>query len=464
MYYKLNDKYQLRGWQRLPNGIVDKKTGSVGFAAASDYRLLKLCSGVLDSNSVLFSQKDRVHLTAMEQAGILQSFEQPCSISEDQRYKEYDNRFIRMAHWSLTGGCNAKCRHCYMSAPHAAWGELSHQKCIDIIDQMADCGIHQVVLTGGEPLIRRDFFELVDRMTEKGIVISCIMSNGLLVNERLLDQLEARGLKPEFNMSFDGVGCHDWLRNVKGAEKKVLDAFRLCKERGFATGAEYCLHKGNMHAFRESVKLLDSLGCRSLKVNRLNLEGEATEIADYALTAEQENSFYLDYITHYYEDEISLVLMLNGVFYGHGKRKPQISMCKIHENEPHDNYAICGHARNVMHITADGRIVPCIPLGMDSTREMFPDIDKVSLKQSLNDSDYMSFINTRLKDYFLLQPECANCEYRNRCAGGCRGRAAMGGNIWGKDADACYFFRGGWYDKTKVLLEKLELEYNLTDK
>jgi len=40
----------------------------------------------------------------------------------------------------------------------------------------------------------------------------------------------------------------------------------------------------------------------------------------------------------------------------------------------------------------------------------------------------------------------------------------MGGNIWGKDADACFFFRGGWYDKTKALLEKLELEYNLTDK
>lgn len=43
-----------------------------------------------------------------------------------------------------------------------------------------------------------------------------VMSNGLLMNERVLDEFEKRGIKPEFNMSFDGIGCHDWLRGIPG--------------------------------------------------------------------------------------------------------------------------------------------------------------------------------------------------------------------------------------------------------
>lgn len=54
----------------------------------------------------------------------------------------------------------------------------------------------------------------------------------------LLDALEARGIRPEFNMSFDGVGTHDWLRGIDGAERDVERAFLLCRERGFPTGAE----------------------------------------------------------------------------------------------------------------------------------------------------------------------------------------------------------------------------------
>jgi len=434
-------------------GVVNRNTGQVQFIPLREHKLLRLCYGMLDANGVMFSNEDRERLKELEKAGMVEAFDESIPVRDDQLYREYDNRFIASVHWSVTGGCNARCRHCYMSAPHAAWGEFSHEKCMDIIDQMAECGIHKVSLTGGEALIRKDFFDIVDRLCEKGIVITTLMSNGLLVNEGLLDKLEARGVKPEINMSFDGIGCHDWLRNVKGAEERVLNAFRLCKERGFPTGAEYCLHKGNMHAFRESMKLLDSLGCQSMKVNRLSLEGEAKGIADYAITCEEEYEFYLDYIPHVFEDGISMQIMLSGMFMGSSTCKPVISQCRLPEDKPHDNYAICGHARNVMHITADGMIVPCTPMGMDSVRSMFPNIGQMTLKEALSDSGYMEFINTRLKDYFEKQPGCASCEYRNRCAGGCRGKAAISGGIWERDMDSCHFFKGGYYERAKALID-----------
>ena len=66
----------------------------------------------------------------------------------------------------------------------------------------------------------------------------------------------------------------------------------------------------------------------------------------------------------------------------------------------------------------------------------------------------MSFIDTRLDTYFRIHPECEACEYRNRCAGGCRGKAAGSGDLMAKDEMTCSFFRDGWYDKVKELIKK----------
>ena len=110
------------------------------------------------------------------------------------------------------------------------------------------------------------------------------------LNERLLDGFEARCMHPEFNMSFDGVGHHDWLRGVDGAEQAVRRAFELCRERGFPTGAEMCLWKDNRDSLRESVNYLASVGCRSLKTNPVSDSGawhEGGYAAEQGLSMEE---------------------------------------------------------------------------------------------------------------------------------------------------------------------------------
>ena len=90
-------------------------------------------------------------------------------------------------------------------------------------------------------------------LLQRGIRITTIYSNGKLVTDKLLDELEQRGIYPEFNMSFDGVGHHDWLRGIPGAEEAVKEAFVRCRKRGFPTAAEMCIHEDNKHTLRESV-------------------------------------------------------------------------------------------------------------------------------------------------------------------------------------------------------------------
>ena len=354
-------------------------------------------------------------------------------------------------------------------------GEPSLEDCLDVVRQMEAAGVRTVSLTGGEALLRRDFFAIVDALIDADILIVTVMSNGLLVNEKTLDEFERRGLRPEFNMSFDGVGCHDWLRGVPGAEQAVLRAFALCKEWGFPTGAEYCLHKGNLGALRESVKLLGELGCQTLKVNRLNVEGEALGIADYAITRDEEFQTYLDYIPQFYEDGAPLSLMLSGFFCSDGTDGFEIPFVKNEEGEECGDYCLCGHARNYMYITAEGAMVPCIPMGSaEGGRRHFPNIRETKFADALRDSYYMNFIDTRLRDYFAHNPGCAVCEYRNRCAGGCRGRvasacgrregatAAAGESVrvaevdlLARDEDACAFFRQGWYDRVTKMMEQI---------
>ena len=460
-FIRIKQEYLIRGWQGLPYALVRREGGKPAFMRSDVFRTVSFCNGHFTAASPVFLGVRRRHLEELDKLDALEYLDEPDDLLPDQEYHLYENRYLRRVHWSLTGHCNYRCRHCYMSAPHAALPHPTTEQCLAIADQIADCGVMHVSLTGGEPLIRKDFFQIVDRILERGMRIDTIMTNGALVNEAFLDELDARGCHPELNMSFDGPKpWHDWLRGVDGAHESVRRAFALCHERGFVTGAELVLHKGNINTLRESVNMLGELGVCSLKINRLNCIGEGEALSDYALTSKEEFDAYMDYIPDYIEDGMPVpILTLSGLFSAFEGRLSVGS-----ERHPED--ADCGHkvicvsARTTMYLGPDGRILPCIPMSQrDSTSERFPLVGDMTLAEALSDSYYMDFVSTTLDDYLAHNPECADCEYKNRCGGGCRGRAvdANGGSdLLDKDPDACLTFKGGYYDRVKAIIAEYE--------
>jgi radical SAM protein with 4Fe4S-binding SPASM domain len=379
----------------------------------------------------------------------------------DQEYVFYENRYLKMVFWSLTGHCNYRCRHCYMSAPHAVYPQPTTEQCLDVVDQIAACGIRRVGVTGGEPLVRRDFLQIVDHMLEKGIQLVTIMTNGALVDEKLLDELAARNCRPEFHMSFDGPEhWHDWLRGVDGAYGSVRRALTRCHERGFTTGCGVVLHKGNVGMLRDIVNELGSLGVSFVKVNRLSCVGEGTTLTDYAITAEEEYDTYLEYLPHYIEDGMPVpILMLSEVFTAN-QGKFSIGAVRHQEDKDCSSKPICAAARNTMYLGPDGRILPCIPMAeQDSTSEVFPTIADMTLAEALSDSFYMEFISTTLGAYLRHNPECAACAFKNRCGGGCRGHAVVangGSDLLGIDPSTCLLFKGGYYDRVLEFIERYQ--------
>ncbi len=458
MFYKLSPELSLRGWDKLPYAVVKKGIAQPEFISAEQFKVLDLCNGAIDVDAVLIDKQQKQFLQQLTEQKIVVSSDTQDKILPKQEYHKYPARYIQMAHWSITGKCNYRCKHCYMSAPDAKYGELSHEECIKIIDEFAECGVRNISITGGEPLVRKDFWQLVDYMLEKELNIPIIYSNGKLVTDELLDEFEKRGIYPEFNMSFDGVGWHDWLRGIDGAEKYAVDAFTRCHKRGFPTGAEMCLHQKNKHTLRESVNLLAKLGCEHLKTNPVADVGAwLLHSENNSLTLPELYELYLDYIPHYFKDGAPLDIMLGGFFMGEkGSNKYIIPSKKFADDCNPDGVCICGHARLVMYISADGHALPCMALSGMDIQDKFPNVTETGLQKALTDSFYMDTINITLKDYLDENSECAECAHRHICGGGCRASALQGSvNYYSKDPATCLFFKGGYEQKIEDCLNGL---------
>lgn len=194
------------------------------FLAKNGYLLLLRCDGAHEIDPEQLPEAERKMLDRILEQGIVRKARFAELLKPEQEYQTYPTGYRSEVHWSITGACNLKCRHCFMSAPHAKHGSPSHEQIMAIVDQLAECGIFRAGLTGGEPLIRGDFWEIADALKERGIGISIIYTNGWLVDEALLDGLEIRGFHPAFQLSFDGIGWHDFLRGVPGAEGRTVKA------------------------------------------------------------------------------------------------------------------------------------------------------------------------------------------------------------------------------------------------
>ena len=458
MRYILKEGYGLRGWDRLPYALVDLKTKRVQFINKEEFPAFSYCNGLVDFDWPLVDDRAREVLKVLLERGIAEPCEGDRRLTPEQEYHKYACRYMNTAHWSITGRCNYKCKHCYMWAPDAKYGELSHEECISIIDSFAECGVYNISITGGEPMVRSDFWELIDRMCFHGLRVTAIYSNGALVTDRFLDNLEKRNLKPVIDMSFDGVGWHDWLRGINGAEKLVTDAFLRCRERGFRTRSEMCLHRLNKDTLRESINYLASLGVSSVKLNPVSDAGAWTEShPDLTLSDEETFELYLEYIPQFFEDKRPMAVQLGGFFLGLADDRIWQDISRRYcGDERAEHICVCGHARNNMYISPDSHVLPCLSLSGMEIQEQFPKITEVGLKDCLTGSAFMDLVTLPLGEFLKGEPDCKECEYRYTCGGGCRAGALVStGNIRGRDMAFCKMYKGGYIARRNEILKNI---------
>jgi len=128
--------------------------------------------------------------------------------------------------WNITRACNLKCVHCYNdSGSRCAEDELSTQEAKEVLRDLAAFGVPTVLFSGGEPLMRKDLFEMLASARELGLR-TVISTNGTLITAEIADKIKEHGVS-YVGISLDGIGpINDKFRGVEGAFDKAVEGIR----------------------------------------------------------------------------------------------------------------------------------------------------------------------------------------------------------------------------------------------
>ncbi|MEM3617126.1 MAG: radical SAM protein [Candidatus Bathyarchaeia archaeon] len=191
--------------------------------------------------------------------------------------------------WNFTYRCNLRCKHCYEDAGAGKLPELSTdeaKQAIDTLSKIAGVGLPALSFSGGEPLARKDFFELA-AYAKKRIPYISIASNGTLLTKDNAKKVRDVGVD-YVEISIDGASSavHDEFRGIPGAFEKAIQGVRNCVEEGIDTCIATVLHRDNLAETEKILELAKELGVRFMHFNYIPT-GRAKEHVELDLTPEQ---------------------------------------------------------------------------------------------------------------------------------------------------------------------------------
>ncbi len=307
--------------------------------------------------------------------------------------------------WEITYKCNAKCIHCGSDcASIEKPKQLTTAQCLDIIQDLEYLGAQTVILSGGEPLLRKDIGALAAALNRANIRVG-IISNTLAVNEEKMKLIKAMNLIA-FGLSLDGATAymHDYIRGVKGCFDSAVKTIKLLHENGVVPSVVTTVHKLNFAHLPRIRQLLMSLGVRYWQIQYADFigrmpkeamltEGQYLELSKFILDTKVNYAQYFDSVIG--SDALGYMSdyskMIQGNWYG------------------------CNAGIKALGLGSDGSVRGCLSL----QREGF--IEGYTTERPLREiwQDHNSFSYNRHFDLSMLTGYCKDCVYAAICKGGC---------------------------------------------
>jgi len=158
--------------------------------------------------------------------------------------------------WLITAKCNLDCRHCYVK--ERPWRrELVTEEALRLVSKLADLGVVAVNFTGGEPLLRKDLFEIIDCALDHGISVS-IFSNLMIMNDKIARELERRDVYVLTSIDGSNPRVHDYIRGNE-TWKKVIEGIKVLKKRNISVHTSFTITKHNYFDIAGYVELAADL-------------------------------------------------------------------------------------------------------------------------------------------------------------------------------------------------------------
>jgi Fe-coproporphyrin III synthase len=175
--------------------------------------------------------------------------------------------------WNLVRRCNLACKHCYsISADTDFPGELSTTEVYGVMDDLKRFRVPVLILSGGEPLLRRDIFDIAKRAKSMGFYVG-LSSNGTLIDATNIGRIAEVGFD-YVGVSLDGIqDTHDRFRRKQGAFNASLSGIRLCHERNIKVGVRFTMTQDNAHDLPGVLRLIEDEGIDKFYLSHLNYAG-----------------------------------------------------------------------------------------------------------------------------------------------------------------------------------------------
>ena len=302
--------------------------------------------------------------------------------------------------WEVTLQCNARCLHCYSeSGPgiHAP-NELNTDQALKVVDDLASAGLLILAFSGGEPLMRRDIFRLIERAVERQLVVN-VATNGAVINDRMARRLKEAGVR-SMTVSLDGSNAetHDYFRQVPGLFERAINAIKTLVKHDLRVVVSFTPSSLNYQQGPDVVRLAFDLGASAVNMSEFVPAGRGTQ--DMALPPETLREVVQQWIDmrREYKDRMQIIW--------HDCR-----VALLVPPEERDRYSGCGAGKLTARLMVDGTLTPCVFLPNPAGN-----LKEKPFHEIWETSPLLKLIRNRDA---LLSGNCGVCEHKHIC-GGCR--------------------------------------------
>ncbi len=323
---------------------------------------------------------------------------------------------IRLVAWETTRRCNLNCKHCRAFAEdHPYDNELDTKASFKLLDQIREVGTPIIILTGGEPLLRDDIFDIAAYGAKIGLRM-VMAPNGTLITPKIAERLKTCGIK-RISVSLDGSTpqSHDDFRGLKNAFNDSIRGIKIAKAAGLEFQINTVITKTNLEEIPKILSLAEQLGAVAHHIFLLVPTGRGKYIADSAIDSKE----YEETLNWFYDQQDKTSLQLKATcaphYYRILRQRAKAEGKKV-TFETHGLDAVtrgCLAGTGFCFISHVGRVQTCGFLDVtcgDITKQTFKDVWENST------------VFNELRDFNNLENKCGICEYKNVC-GGCRARA-----------------------------------------
>lgn len=327
----------------------------------------------------------------------------------------------------ITNACNLRCVHCYVDSGKRMEDELTGVEWIEVLEQARRLGAFELNVSGGEPLVHKDFRALAAYIASVPTFHANLNTNGTQIREGMEQVIANAFSSVQISIDDSIAHRHDAFRGLNGCFQKSMESIQRLTAAGVETNIGFTLTRGNLEALQGVVELCESIGVTTLNIGLVSDIGRAHKnhlVSQVSEAVLKEDPFWERMYREFRElaarpTDLRILLPFR---VGNERAEATAEKCRICD----------GDNNQILYIMANGAMMPCDKLPAQLFG--YGNVRNGSLVDAWKSKQMRAFKMMSPRDL----PKCRDCPYLKICGGACVARAFhTGGSLTAADWTSC---------------------------